>query len=118
MVRHVKVAYEAGVNAFDTANVYSNGLAEIYLGRTLKKLNIPRENVVIMTKVHTSSRYRYFSEHNADQCCQCYAPTAKNMNEMFFDPANPPPQEPGYINQHGLSRKASILPLLLVLLRC
>ncbi|TEB34356.1 aryl-alcohol dehydrogenase [Coprinellus micaceus] len=85
MVRHVKVAYEAGVNAFDTANVYSNGLAEIYLGRTLKKLNIPRENVVIMTK--------------------CYAPVAKNMNEMFFDPANPPPQEPGYINQHGLSRK-------------
>jgi aryl-alcohol dehydrogenase-like predicted oxidoreductase len=55
MVRHVKVAYEAGVNAFDTANVYSNGLAEIYLGRTLKKLNIPRENVVIMTKVHISS---------------------------------------------------------------
>ncbi|KAJ3534820.1 hypothetical protein NMY22_g6756 [Coprinellus aureogranulatus] len=85
MVRHVKAAYDAGVNAFDTANVYSNGLAEIYLGRALKKLNIPREDVVIMTK--------------------CYAPIAKNMNEMFFDPSNPPPQEPGYINQHGLSRK-------------
>lgn len=85
LVRHVKKAYEAGVNAFDTANVYSNGLSEIYLGRAFKKLNIPREDVVIMTK--------------------CYAPTAKEMDKMYFDPSTPVPQEPGYINQHGLSRK-------------
>lgn len=43
--------YENGINTFDTANVYSNGESERILGRALKEHNIPRENVVIMTKV-------------------------------------------------------------------
>ena len=42
---------ENGINTFDTANVYSNGLSEIILGKALKQLKVPREEVVIMTKV-------------------------------------------------------------------
>ena len=31
--------------------VYSNGLSEVILGNAIKKLNLPREELVIMTKV-------------------------------------------------------------------
>jgi aryl-alcohol dehydrogenase-like predicted oxidoreductase len=44
-------SYEHGVNTFDTANIYSNGVSEIYLGRAIKVLNLPREEIVVMTKV-------------------------------------------------------------------
>ncbi len=43
-------AIEAGVNFFDTANVYSSGASEEVLGRFLKE-HVRRENVVIATKV-------------------------------------------------------------------
>ena len=45
-------AYKAGINTWDTADVYSNGLSEEIVGKALKKYNIPRERVVIMTKVN------------------------------------------------------------------
>ena len=45
--------YENGINTFDTADVYSNGESERILGKALKEYNIPREKVVIMTKVCT-----------------------------------------------------------------
>jgi aryl-alcohol dehydrogenase-like predicted oxidoreductase len=48
----IKKAYEVGVNFFDTADVYSNGESERILGKALKEFNIPRERVVIATKVH------------------------------------------------------------------
>src|ERR1051325_8725259 len=44
-------ALEAGVNFFDTANVYSYGESEEILGRAIKNLNAPRESLVIATKV-------------------------------------------------------------------
>jgi aryl-alcohol dehydrogenase-like predicted oxidoreductase len=44
-------ALEAGINFFDTANVYAVGASEEVLGRFLKA-NVRRESVVIATKVH------------------------------------------------------------------
>jgi aryl-alcohol dehydrogenase (NADP+) len=44
-------AWEAGINFFDTADIYSNGASEEVLGRALRTLSIPREQVVIATKV-------------------------------------------------------------------
>src|ERR1700760_1108985 len=44
-------AIEAGINFFDTADLYSQGLSEEVTGRALKKLGLPREQVVIATKV-------------------------------------------------------------------
>lgn len=41
-----------GVNTWDTANMYSNGKSEEIIGKALKKYNIPRHKVVIMTKLH------------------------------------------------------------------
>lgn len=44
-------AWEAGINFFDTADMYSDGASEEVLGRALRALSIPREQVVIATKV-------------------------------------------------------------------
>lgn len=44
--------WEAGVNFFDTADMYSDGVSEEVLGRALRELAIPRERVVIATKVY------------------------------------------------------------------
>jgi aryl-alcohol dehydrogenase (NADP+) len=49
-------ALELGVNFFDTANVYSIGTSEEYLGRALAALGVRREEVVIATKVHGRMR--------------------------------------------------------------
>lgn len=48
----IKHAYELGVNFIDTANTYAHGTSEIYIGNALKELNIPREKVVIASKVY------------------------------------------------------------------
>ncbi|KAG8943120.1 hypothetical protein FRC04_003200 [Tulasnella sp. 424] len=50
-LEHIKTAYDLGINAFDTANVYSSGLSEVILGKAIKKYNLPRDELVIMTKV-------------------------------------------------------------------
>lgn len=41
-----------GLNFFDTANVYAAGTSEEYLGRALKENHIPRDQVVIASKVY------------------------------------------------------------------
>src|SRR6202522_1556273 len=47
----IKECIEAGVNFFDTADVYSDGESEKMLGQSLKNLNIARKDVIIATKV-------------------------------------------------------------------
>lgn len=47
----VKMAIDSGINFIDTANVYSEGLSEEITGQALKNLGIPRDEVVIATKV-------------------------------------------------------------------
>lgn len=52
LIRH---AIEAGINFFDTANLYSNGSSEEILGRALKEFT-NRDSVVIATKVAAPTR--------------------------------------------------------------
>lgn len=44
-------AIDAGINFFDTADLYSQGKSEEVTGRALQKLGVPREHIVIATKV-------------------------------------------------------------------
>lgn len=46
------IAYESGVNLFDTAEVYSGGKAEIILGNIIKKKCWRRSSLVITTKLY------------------------------------------------------------------
>ncbi|OCH91665.1 Aldo/keto reductase [Obba rivulosa] len=83
-MRHIKYAYDNGIQTFDTADAYSNGLSEIILGKAIKKYNLPREEIVVMTKVFIPVMSTYDGH---------YLTTGKT------------PEELGLVNQHGLSRK-------------
>ncbi|WP_346426235.1 aldo/keto reductase [Actinobaculum sp. 313] len=50
-------ALELGINFIDTANVYAHGTSEEFIGESLKKLGVKREDVVLASKV-------YFNEGN------------------------------------------------------
>lgn len=49
--RLIGSALNAGINFIDTADVYSGGLSEQITGQALKNLKVPRENVIVATKV-------------------------------------------------------------------
>ncbi|HEX4142158.1 MAG TPA: aldo/keto reductase [Pirellulales bacterium] len=49
----VGASIEAGINFFDTADVYSEGESEKTLGQSLKNLNIARKDVVLATKAYS-----------------------------------------------------------------
>jgi aryl-alcohol dehydrogenase-like predicted oxidoreductase len=49
--RLIGQALDAGVNFIDTADVYAGGRSEQITGQALKNLKVPRENVIIATKV-------------------------------------------------------------------
>jgi aryl-alcohol dehydrogenase-like predicted oxidoreductase len=51
----IKQAVDAGINFFDTANVYSNGSSEEIVGRALADFT-RREDIVLATKVHGRMR--------------------------------------------------------------
>jgi len=47
-----KRALELGINFIDTANVYSHGTSKEFIGRSLKNLGVPRDDVVLASKVY------------------------------------------------------------------
>lgn len=49
-IQMLKAAYDRGLNTWDTADMYSNGVSEEVIGKAMKKHNMPRESVVIITK--------------------------------------------------------------------
>ncbi|MBQ1530629.1 MAG: aldo/keto reductase [Solobacterium sp.] len=49
MIAH---AFDLGVNFIDTANQYSGGTSEEYIGKALRHLGIPRDQVVLASKVY------------------------------------------------------------------
>ncbi|HEX4412656.1 MAG TPA: aldo/keto reductase [Lacipirellulaceae bacterium] len=51
----IKQALDAGINFFDTANVYSDGTSEEIVGKLLNEM-APRETIVLATKVHQRMR--------------------------------------------------------------
>lgn len=77
-------AYDAGINFFDTADVYSNGESERILGKAIKKFNMPRSRIVVASKV--------FFLSNEDDIS--FGLAGKNLAE-----------EPQFVNRYGLSRK-------------
>ncbi len=47
----MKIAYEAGVNFFDNAEVYSSGQAEEIMGKAIKKAGWKQKDLVLSTKI-------------------------------------------------------------------
>lgn len=48
----LEYAYKIGIRTWDTANVYSHGRSEEIIGKAMKKFNIPRERLVILSKCY------------------------------------------------------------------
>ena len=48
----VKASIDAGINFFDTADIYSAGRSESMLGQSIKNLGIARTQIVLATKVY------------------------------------------------------------------
>ncbi|CAE6480088.1 unnamed protein product [Rhizoctonia solani] len=83
-IKHIKKAYDLGIQTFDTANVYSNGESERIFGKAIKQLNLPRDEIVVMTKL-------------------CGV-VGRTPGESYF--GNTPEADTNrYVNQYGLSRK-------------
>ncbi len=49
----MKLALDSGINFFDTANVYSEGLSETMIGHSFAKLGISRQHFVLATKLRS-----------------------------------------------------------------
>ena len=48
----IKIAYDAGVNFFDSAEAYEHGQAEVLLGKALRSLGLPRDTFTVSSKVY------------------------------------------------------------------
>jgi len=44
-------AIDGGINFIDTADIYAGGLSEQLTGQALKNLKVPREDVIVASKV-------------------------------------------------------------------
>lgn len=85
-IKILKGAYDRGLNTWDTADMYSNGISEEIIGKALKKHGIPRERVVIMTKCFIPV---------ADQPGIFTGPLQREMSQMK-----------DYVNRAGMSSPA------------
>ena len=47
----IKVAFDNGIKYFDTAEGYGLGIGEELMGKAFKKLNLPRTDLVVSTKI-------------------------------------------------------------------
>ncbi|KIJ11346.1 hypothetical protein PAXINDRAFT_15742 [Paxillus involutus ATCC 200175] len=52
----IKVAYENGINMFDTAEGYAKGRSEVEMGRVIRELGYRRTDMVITTKLFFGTR--------------------------------------------------------------
>ena len=60
--KHIKAAYDAGINFFDNADIYCNGVSEEYFGGAIK--GIDRESIIIQTKCGIRQGFYDFSKEH------------------------------------------------------
>ena len=111
----MQAAYEAGVNFFDTADAYGDGLAETVLGRFLS--GKPRESFVVCTKVFNhfnpdGSRYpdlsaAYVRERCEIQLKRLRLETIDIYLLHMFDPLTPLEEVTGILD--SLKKEGKIL---------
>ncbi|TDZ99559.1 Aldo-keto reductase AMT2 [Colletotrichum sidae] len=85
-VELLKAAYDRGINTWDTADMYSNGLSEEVVGKAIKKYDIPREKLVLLTK--------------------CALGVGEQPDVHIAHMGDVPGKHKDYVNRTGLSRGA------------
>ncbi|MGJ1419621.1 potassium channel beta subunit family protein [Sphingobacterium spiritivorum] len=76
--RLMSVAYDAGINFFDNAEVYSNGLSEEMMGRILKQKNWDRSSYVVSSKA-------FFGWKGADKKPNQHGLSRKHLTEACHE---------------------------------
>jgi aryl-alcohol dehydrogenase-like predicted oxidoreductase len=79
---------------------YSNGASEILLGKAIKKFDFPRDEIVVMTKARIEPHFPIIWL----TVLQLWSTVGREPGTNFYSNGLNPDEE-GYINQHGLSRK-------------
>ena len=92
-------AYDAGVNFFDTANVYGLGESETITGQAIRKLGLARDELVIATKaygvmkdkvVNAGGQSRYHLMHQLDASLQRLQLDHIDLYQLHgYDPLTP-----------------------------
>lgn len=82
----LKGAYDCGLNTWDTANVYSNGVSEQLIAKAIKKYSLPRHKLVVLTK--------------------CFGAVGEEPGIVHMRWGGEMHGARDYINQYGLSRQA------------
>ncbi|WP_039055102.1 aldo/keto reductase [Enterobacter sp. Bisph1] len=92
-------ALDAGINFIDTADVYANGRSEEITGQALKNLKVPRENVIVATKVfgetgtagvNSRGNSRYHIMHSVKESLRRMQLDHIDLYQLHgFDPATP-----------------------------
>lgn len=77
----LKKAYDCGINTWDTANAYSNGVSEVVMGKAMEVYKIPRQKLVLMTK--------------------CWGYVADEVDVISFMYGQQMEQSKDYVNQGG-----------------
>lgn len=94
----VRTALDAGINFFDTANVYADGRSESILGQSLRNLGVAREDVVIATKAASAmgpgpNRTGTSRRHLLAECRASLRRLGLDHVDLYqlhaFDPATP-----------------------------
>ncbi|MGD8238882.1 MAG: aldo/keto reductase [Armatimonadota bacterium] len=94
----MKAAFEAGVNYFDGAEAYGDGAAEEAMGRVFRKMDWPRDALVISGKVSSNAargatRYGQNRKHLVEACDQALQRMGLEYLDLFFchrpDPSTP-----------------------------
>ena len=82
--------------------VYSNGESEIILGRAIKKLDLPRDEIVVCTKL-----FHAIPKDRALEHFTIFSLITKHLNdvESMIIGEQTRYDQVGYVNRHGLSRK-------------
>ncbi len=109
------MAYEAGVNFFDNAEVYAAGESERMMGRVLKKLGWPRDTYCVSSKVYwggTAPTQRGLSrKHVHDACHAALTRLRVDYLDLYFchRPDLHTPMEETVRAMHDLVRMGKVL---------
>ena len=115
--RLMDIAYEAGVNFFDNAEVYAAGQSEIVMGNILKKKNWSRDSYIVSSKVFFGAGANHPTQkglhrkHIVEACNQALQRLQVDYLDLYFchRPDKQTPIEETVWSMHQLILSGKIL---------
>ena len=113
----MKMAYDAGVNFFDNAEIYGRGKSETVMGSVLKKMHWPRDSYIISSKVFFGSdgklptQVGLHRKHVVEACEGALSRLGLDYLDLYFchRPDKSTPIEETVWTMHNLIQQGKIL---------